>query len=577
MLQLEGTVKPQATVVCVSGDKDSKFVAGGNQFESRRCSAGRAVAASYILRRLNPMQTAGAGEHSAANDSAVVSAHGGVNAGHHSAEDDATQVKVGSPKAAPLGMRRPRSAAGTLGRDLKKDTRLREPERRFLHQALLAIGAEVEERSREDGRIQALLWSARGADAVIPVKRPVSAKHRDTLRQNLKQHTDHTTMELRRCVEHRAGEVLGLKTQLEQLEDRLAATRLATARRKVRLEAGNTRFTIDETNSATEPSSNPALPKQKIPPHLVAEHRSADKEHVSADWDRQIQAHLDEVAKLKLSVEHDKEAYGKLLLHRKSVETTLFTSNMEALRVRNLALQQESRCTRLSHELLKVYKALPREIEKRLGREGPSASERASREFHTMCELSRPHFYKFMNAQEQVVEQERLECQAGATHKRCEAGEQALRALASHSLENMGASIANGFRVIDKSWDYIVANTRKGQTILEAKIRGKAEETSLLLLRAQELIAALKVKLLVLSKVSHLRTTSQDHEALNKDIYLSEADGKIEADAFLSSRPSTAQGRSPLTIEQRDRCTPSPDSCKDSLVDVPVAWGRVTG
>lgn len=422
--------------------------------------AGRAVAASYILRRVTK-----------------------------------TDISDCMKKADASSLaERPVSAQDVISRGM-----LRAPERLFLHQALLGVGANVNKTGgREDAHPANFHDTFRG----FTRGRPSSARHIEALRHNHELHLKSINMELSDLVERKSQEVDTLKATLAQMQDKLRVTRHAILKRRWR--TGHSTFNLDHAKDPTKE----ALDTQGI----------KTKETQTDSGERDIGSYVAEFDSLKTELENQQHIHDKLMVRRKYIEATLFTCTMESLRFRNLALKQEARSGRLAKELRRLYRELPNEMNVRLSNGLIDKEKLKSDKLQKMCVMSKPHLYKFMTLEKQAEERLHLDQIVGKIQACIDFGEDVLDQLSAHDMDPLLVNFEKAFLSIRKCFEYFDSQSHRSLSA-QAKVKNHVADTFTILEEIQSPLLMLKSKMAALGQAPPLITSNSIADSLSLETW----------------------------------------------------------
>jgi len=299
------------------------------------------------------------------------------------ARSDAVATTTGGPSA--------HSASSSMG-----------PQRRFLHQTVLAIGSEVDER-----RLANMDF-----DRPSGIRAPVEAIcQRDKLRRGYAAHCDLERERLEKMVKEREAEVQALTNKAEQMERWVAATRHASKRRSTRMRSQSTSNPLGSSALAASGDgsrkasvlSSAASGNAGAASTAVAEQGpqglgTKGAHSVMEEWQGTINQQSELIESLRLQVENEVQILDKRMIHRKSVEAALFAGQAEILNLRARTRQSETRVITLANELRKVYKNMPDVIQQRLTDMFKDSKEaRTKFEVEELERQYREQHFKFMD------------------------------------------------------------------------------------------------------------------------------------------------------------------------------------
>lgn len=276
------------------------------------------------------------------------------------------------------------------------------PQRRFLHDALLAIGAELDEEGpaiRPDSRSA----SSRPPSRTEPGS---SSARRGQLRKGFAAHTDLEREKLEALVAEREAEVNALQAQAEQIENLVATTRLAAARRSVRLKNPSVSSPSGVDNGLRTTVSSLVRAKKNflksagisVFDHEVGAVGSHEKPETLEVWRRSVANQSEQVNMVRLRIEERVNHLQKQTQQRKAVEAQLFGSHAECLSFGHKATRMEDRAQRLAKELRRVYKDLPRIVERHLEVSAETTRRKlSSEELQKVKDQHVEHAFKFLS------------------------------------------------------------------------------------------------------------------------------------------------------------------------------------
>lgn len=262
------------------------------------------------------------------------------------------------------------------------------PQAQFLHRALLAIGAELEESRGQS-------WPG------LDLGKPRSARHREELRRRYAEHSDAEFEELRRQVASREAAVGALRKQVEQLERMLQAARLAAERRagrKPELDRSNTESeamlfsTFGNLNAPLRVFDADRLRSSVLQRGIIHGTMDEVQQQISHQWEAE-QA-------MRASVEEQVRAFQKQTVQRKANEAGLFGRHAEILKLRVESLRTEGRVTRLANELRRVYQQLPQVVQQKLSQSVLGHAQQVQKEFVRINGEHHTEHFKWMSVEE---------------------------------------------------------------------------------------------------------------------------------------------------------------------------------
>jgi len=274
---------------------------------------------------------------------------------------------------------------------------------KFLHQTLLAIGVEMDEGRAED----------------CSSVKPKSARHRDELRRCFAAHSDIECIQLRRRVANREAEIQSLRLQVQQVERMVQATRLAAARRSVRLRGGGgadggvtntlalTQGLLRSKNRLLEVADNMVWDADggaMRQSGSIAKQKETTKEMSFEDGlQAEINLQFDAEQALRVSLEEQIRSFDRQTIQRKASEAGLFGTHAEILRMRSQALRMEARVTKLANELRRVYKQLPAVVQQKLAQSVPQWEGEKNKELKAIQAKHCLHHLKWLSSEELQV------------------------------------------------------------------------------------------------------------------------------------------------------------------------------
>lgn len=320
-------------------------------------------------------------------------------------------VRPGSAIAGRYGGHRPGSAP--VGR--------RGPEERLLHRAFLAIGAELDERDREEKattgpvRFHPGLDVVRGPAAVVapPGGQPLSAGQRTQLRRDFARQSAYELEELKRQVAEREAEVSALRVEATHTEALLREARALNAvppsSPKRRAERQETKLEAErETNETAceadvslaggfssipvgplrpDASSHPGAPRADFSPNssrkhpniktkgasfcttlVRAENRAGKTMNVEDQYEwsevceecaQAIETSTERQRDLKERIDAKVKEMGRQAAGQRATEVALFATQAEVVRLQHEATRAEARAQRVARELCGRYSQLP--------------------------------------------------------------------------------------------------------------------------------------------------------------------------------------------------------------------------
>lgn len=355
------------------------------------------------------------------------------------------------------------------------------PQREFLHRALLAIGASIEEGTE----VKLPPFPQRGT--LTPRARSQGASARmEILRKRYADHTNAECEMLEAAVAAREKEVDALKTKVKQMEASMKDTQRAIDRRMNRdsgiqqksnkkniLDQGATRGASKEKEEA---DASPDTPKLDIFQELHAniEHQIAEESERRAEIDEMLRV-----------LEHQ-------TVERKSREAGLFNAQGQVLEVRSQALQVEARVKRLSKELRRIYTSLPEMLQVRLAETSASRAECREAEVESLTATHATRHFKFMDAAKLLEKTAEYQAQAEAMQERIEVASEALQmspvqqAQVDGSLEVIMTAIRN----VQKAWKRL-SDDPSSHAHWNDGLRGTVDEASRVLQQAELRVNAL--------------------------------------------------------------------------------------
>mmetsp|Transcript_63388 Transcript_63388/g.138008 ORF Transcript_63388/g.138008 Transcript_63388/m.138008 type:complete len:540 (-) Transcript_63388:32-1651(-) len=280
---------------------------------------------------------------------------------------------LSSGAATPSGSQHARASTSTPQRTPRMARRSpklgQHRQRRFLHEALVAIGAEL------DGTLSAGEENWRSS-------RANSARHRELLRRNFAAHTEDECERLRANVQDREAEVASLEKQVEDLDRCLEATRAASARRTSRLRGdtppGAVAVASGDSSGSTMGSSVMLKLARSKQSFLMAGGASVfdaeqqpckEKSNSLEVWQHTLVKAREDEAAMQLQIDLEMQILRNQTVRRKFVEASLFNAEAEAVKLRVQMQHMEARVTRLADELRRVYQSVPDTIRSCLERQ----------------------------------------------------------------------------------------------------------------------------------------------------------------------------------------------------------------
>eukprot|EP00929_Paragymnodinium_shiwhaense_P038602 TRINITY_DN20385_c0_g1_i1.p1 TRINITY_DN20385_c0_g1~~TRINITY_DN20385_c0_g1_i1.p1 ORF type:complete len:640 (-),score=167.40 TRINITY_DN20385_c0_g1_i1:211-2130(-) len=344
-----------------------------------------------------------------------------------------------SPKRPPLIKRRVPKDGGspTIG-----------PHRQFLHQALLSIGAEVDE---------ATVVPLPGSfSARTPGATPVSVDRRVQLRDDFAEYTDNEYAKLMKQVEEKERQISLLRAREKQLKRQLDNTRVATIRRNHRLKlapplspsrndsqdpslagahSAKPQFFNNSSSSSAAPSASAAregggsrvvgfasdesqqLASGQDSPSAASRAQVTKRQGATnifeapsskddPDNEEYLTLMLTQVeveANLKQVYEDTCKAYKNMIVSRRIIEATLLGTHAQVLQLRSRVMKNEARTTLLANELRKVLQSMPEVIERTLTRIKEARETQRGKDVEQLKKKYEEESYKFLD-QELLVE-----------------------------------------------------------------------------------------------------------------------------------------------------------------------------
>eukprot|EP00927_Polykrikos_kofoidii_P059546 TRINITY_DN54697_c0_g1_i1.p1 TRINITY_DN54697_c0_g1~~TRINITY_DN54697_c0_g1_i1.p1 ORF type:complete len:753 (+),score=128.41 TRINITY_DN54697_c0_g1_i1:284-2542(+) len=282
------------------------------------------------------------------------------------------------------------------------------PQSRFLHQALVAIGREVDEKQRQ-AELGEVTWHPAS----------VATEHRHHMREDYARHTKSVYEELRERVLKREASIDRLKAKVGELEKRLATTRAILERRSMARKGqrakqavgmspanpvdngsvrGSVCATVVSTNGAeTMVGASPTSLEigvgviaveadigskmtvdvpERVKRSSVGSLGIADSEekarHELSDEAEAVLHMLDVHAvveeKLQAELAAQTQLFVSQTIERKAAETSLLISHAEVMRLRTEACRAENHVKCLTRELKQLFRRMPEIIENQVGK-----------------------------------------------------------------------------------------------------------------------------------------------------------------------------------------------------------------
>eukprot|EP00929_Paragymnodinium_shiwhaense_P014775 TRINITY_DN122736_c0_g1_i1.p1 TRINITY_DN122736_c0_g1~~TRINITY_DN122736_c0_g1_i1.p1 ORF type:complete len:627 (-),score=157.79 TRINITY_DN122736_c0_g1_i1:83-1963(-) len=427
--------------------------------------------------------------------------------------------------------------------------------RQFLHQALLAIGAEVDEaRTRDD------YDAGMGAGSLVMPAVAPSMQQRECLRRDFARHTDNEFLTLQQRVAEREALVASLKTQLKELHERLEATRAATERRRLRtsrkaiLGRPGTIAGLDAFLQANKLDRQRSL-KGEDDAYVVDDAEldvTAKLDAVFEEFTHLAGAHKSRESQLQASLGEWQSKFKQQTLSRKITETSLFAASAEVVQLRGEAVRLEQRVHRLGRELRRVYKKIPEVMEHQLQ---VGAAKRAAASEVWLKELSRAHkaeAFKYLDKADLTEMTTRFYMEAEEMDEAAELAEHAVaEVMRRHEESNAKArSLQDDLNTLMRAWQTV------GQH-WDTSLRGIDRETTAA--AVQEALTYISKGRLCLATMTEILADGPDESKLG---FMKRPPAVAAADGQRSRLSSARKGR-----QQRPKSGDTTGSaCKDADV-----------
>lgn len=334
------------------------------------------------------------------------------------------------------------------------------PQARFLHQALVSIGTEIDEvrRAAPTPSVAAhTVITGSAADGAM------SSRCRADLRRSYAAHADSECAKLRMLVAQRDAEVETLRKQVEQLHRAVSASRIAAARRKKRL---------DEAANSKSGGGGPALLTQSLgvtqlmklknqfmrasaavvydADSMRASYHQTKDSAFEENLRQKIDQHWEEETTMRSGLEEHGRHLQQQTIHRKATEAALFGKKMDILELRAKTLKAESRVTRLANDLRRVYQQLPDVVHQKLEQSTSQRSELKEHELGGLHETYHSLHLKWLSSEELRRQREEFCSDEVAVSTRTATATQLLQS--SNSMSETLVTTADG---IDKALSHL--------------------------------------------------------------------------------------------------------------------------
>jgi len=272
-------------------------------------------------------------------------------------------------------------------------------QRDFLHRAVVAIGAEIDEGKRCD------------ESAFQPFDaKPLSVRQRDRLRQGYAAHADAECEKLQDAVEKKEKEVEKLRRKVKDMQRTLEQTKAAAERRKRRLqsEGGGIAGLVNMLDGSKQSQTKGPLESMynsEVDSSLfglseenslkAAEAARRKEQERMAEMQQNMGIYVQEENALWSKVEDVRKQVSSQTLCRKAAEAALCIKQSEIIQLRSRTHVAEARSHRLTLELKRVYSSLPKVVQQRLEQ---SVDARAALEEQQLADLktvNRRELFKF--------------------------------------------------------------------------------------------------------------------------------------------------------------------------------------